>query len=386
MASNRKKLTPLGRAQLALGIIAIFLLIVIVLTSSFMGVILLRKNTVPQYKLHGVVEDTCIHTDLQKSFLEDDFYWHISSYANGKKELSHPQAVVLHWDEALPEGCFVMLKEGGSTEPKRYAISPETNTITLYNLKVGTTYFFYLYEPNSPFTLDWGKFTTSTQAPRNMYVDGVTNVRDLGGWSIPGGRVKQGLIYRCSRLNENKTEAVTLKITQKGIDTMLNEMHVKSEIDLRKTSDNEVGCLTDTSVLGENVNYYQCPMGYTGNMLINNKEMVKHIFSDILSKEENYPIIFHCSIGTDRTGLIAFLINGLLGVDINDLYRDYLFSNFGDIGGDRDILGITFDYVSTLEGTKGKNISEKIENYLLGIGVQQEELDSIRTILSEKMK
>ncbi len=118
-------------------------------------------------------------------------------------------------------------------------------------------------------------------------------------------------------------------------------------------------------------------------MLTTNTEMVKRIFSDILSKRENYPLIFHCSIGTDRTGMIAFLVNGLLGVDINDLYRDYLFSNFGDIGGDRNVIGITFNYVATIQNTKGNTLSEKIENYLLSIGVKQEEINSIRAILSE---
>ncbi len=216
-----------------------------------------------------------------------------------------------------------------------------------------------------------------------MYVDGVTNVRDLGGWSIGNGkRVKQGLIYRCGRLNENKTETPVAKITEKGIETMRTQMKIKSEMDLRKTSNNEIGGLT-ASLLGDDVNYFSCPMGYDYNMLTTNTDVVRRIFSDILSKEENYPLIFHCSIGTDRTGMIAFLINGLLGVDINDLYRDYLFSNFGDIGGDRDIIGITFNYIATIQTTKGKTLSEKIENYLLSIGVQQSEINSIRTILSE---
>ena len=203
-------------------------------------------------------------------------------------------------------------------------------------------------EPDLP-VLDSKTLITDAEAPRNMYVDGVTNVRDLGGWAVDGGRVKQGLIYRCGRLNENDCETPVAKITEKGVYTMLNEMNIRSEIDLRKVSDNEVGGLTTESILGAEVNYYQCPMGYNGNMLINNEEMIKHIFSDILSKEENYPLIFHCSIGTDRTGLIAFLIGGLLGVDVNDLYRDYLFSNFGDIGGSRSINNITYHYARPAE-------------------------------------
>ena len=42
-------------------------------------------------------------------------------------------------------------------------------------------------------------------------------------------------------------------------------------------------------------------------------------------------LLLHCSIGTDRTGVICFLINALLGVSEEDLYKDYLFSMFGMI-------------------------------------------------------
>lgn len=363
----------------------ILLLVVIILAASFFGVLLLRTNKVPEYKLSAQATIPSYHTDLQSGFINNTFYWNVSPYADGTQELSRPMPITITWNSTLPSsGYTVEISEYSDMRDSHvYSFDADAKT-DVYNLKVGTTYYCQVYSLlGSPLVKK--TITTDATPPRNMYVDGVTNVRDLGGWSIPGGRVKQGLIYRCGRLNENRTETPVNKITEKGIQTMLGEMKIKSEMDLRKVEDNEVGGLTTRSVLGDGVNYFQCPMGWDNNMLTTNIPMVKHIFSDILSKEENYPLIFHCSIGTDRTGMIAFLINGLLGVDINDLYRDYLFSNFGDIGGSRDVIGITFNYVATLQGTKGSNMSEKIENYLLGIGVTQEELDSIKTILSEKI-
>ena len=365
----------------------IVILIALALAAAFFGKILFRPNEVESYQMSATLSAPIdFHTDLQASFLNERFYWRVSPYANGTKELSRPDPIKISWETTLPTtGYTVHFSEyDDMRDPLIYPIDG-SGKAEVYNLKVGTNYYCEIYTPlGFAYTAaDKKTVTTANTPPRNMYVDGVTNVRDLGGWSIGNGkRVKQGLIYRCGRLNENHKETPVAKITDKGIETMRTQMKVKSEMDLRKTENNEIGGLTG-SLLGADVNYFACPMGWENNMLLTNIDMVKHIFSDILSKEENYPLIFHCSIGTDRTGMIAFLINGLLGVDINDLYRDYLFSNFGDIGGDRDFMGITFNYVATIQNTKGGNLSEKIQNYLLSIGVTQGEIDSIRAILSE---
>ena len=94
---------------------------------------------------------------------------------------------------------------------------------------------------------------------------------------------------------------------------MRNYLNIKSEIDLRLIENNEVGSYEE-SALGSGINYYQCPMSYDGNILVNNKNMVKNIF-DLLSDKTNYPLIYHCNIGTDRTGLITYLLNGFLTLD-----------------------------------------------------------------------
>lgn len=56
------------------------------------------------------------------------------------------------------------------------------------------------------------------------------------------------------------------------------------------------------------------------------KNEVKEIF-DILSEENNYPLVFHCRAGKDRTGFISALIQKLLGVNYDHIIHDYLLSN-----------------------------------------------------------
>ena len=43
--------------------------------------------------------------------------------------------------------------------------------------------------------------------------------------------------------------------------------------------------------------------------------------------DERYSVFFHCSVGKDRTGIVAALILAFLGVDRKKIMDDYLFTN-----------------------------------------------------------
>ena len=161
---------------------------------------------------------------------------------------------------------------------------------------------------------------------------------------------------------------------------MLETLGVKTEIDLRRLSDNEIGSLT-SSVLGESVRYVNCPMIASSEMITGNNESLRAFFS-LLADEKNYPIFYHCSIGTDRTGYCSFLLLNLLGANSDDILRDYLFSNFGSIGGNRTTLNIGSFYLF-LSFMDGADYREKAESFLSQIGVTEEEIEAIRRIMIE---
>ena len=206
----------------------------------------------------------------------------------------------------------------------------------------------------------------------------MTNFRDLGGHITNDGKyTKQGMIYRSARFNENNSEEAL--ITGKGIKTVVDDLHIKAEIDLRMDTTNETGGITE-SVIHESVQYYNLPMTWEGDLLYVNQEEMVNLF-DIISDESNYPFVFHCSIGTDRTGFVAFILNALLDVKLENIYRDYLFSNFGYIGGSRNSSTIT-NYVRRLYYFNGETLKEQAIDYLLYIGVSQDKIDSFLSIMS----
>lgn len=342
-------------------------------TSTVQETIGISDNDVKAIDIHTKKQESYLNSSSSLTFL----------YTNGKKENSKPVSVeFLLSDIENASGEYVLNISESSDMSDAVSYSSTSSSISVSNFKIDTTYYWTVTENGVTGTVM--QFETEGDCPRNMDVDGVTNVRDLGGWETESGaRTKQGLIYRCGRLNESSAPSVNIEITDKGIKTMRDELGIKSEIDLRKVADGETGQIT-SSPLGADINYYNCPMEWNGNMFEDNKEQILSVFS-ILSKPENYPLIFHCNIGTDRTGMIAFLVNALLGVSEEDLYKDYLFSNLGTIGGTRKITGITDSgYYEAVMKAEGNTLSEKTYNCLSDFGVPKAQLDSIIEILSEK--
>lgn len=309
------------------------------------------------------------HTVDQDKALED---WKLTTLiAKGDEEKSRPVPYVI---DGFSSGEKLVLISGSGEER---VIEIEDESVEIYNLLLGEYYSWTVFDNNGK-SIKESEFTVSSLPPRNIYVDGITNVRDLGGWKRDNGeRVKQGLIYRSARLNENESDEVLL--SDEGRETLLS-LGIKSEIDLRKTVDNENGAITE-SPIGESVNYYSIPFETGGGYLQKNLSSFPSLFS-ILGNAENYPLLFHCSIGTDRTGAVSFVLLSLLGVTEDDLYRDYLFSNFGYIEGIRRKSAID-DYLMYIERYQGETRKDKVYSMLIENGVEKKDIDSFIFIMTD---
>lgn len=322
------------------------------------------------------------HTQLQGQYL-CDLHETISQYADGTQELSRPRPVTLDLSAISGKGTvFVEVAADKGFENARL-YTAENGSLDLYNLLLDTEYYYRAAEDESQLaSAEVSSFRTTAQAPRNIYLDGVSNVRDMGGYKTADGKtVRQGMLYRGARLNENSVSEFQLTITEAGIETFTKELGIVTEVDFRKSADNENGSVPEGGYLN-GVKYVCCPWLYsTSKDPFNGDPSSVKQFFDVLSDEANYPIYFHCSIGTDRTGTMAFLVNALLGVEQEDLFKDYLLSNFGMIEGKRDIGRLKNGIYGVVKKCSGDTLSEKAENYLLSVGVTSEQIEKVRSIL-----
>ena len=120
--------------------------------------------------------------------------------------------------------------------------------------------------------------------------------------------------------------------------------------------------------------------------MFRNIEPIRRVFK-VLAEPENYPVFYHCRIGTERTGLVSVLVNGLLGVPEEEIFQDYMLSNFGNIGGTRIVNNGNIDaiipYVNTLRSYPGETFADKVYSFLAGVGVPTEQFDSVISLMSE---
>ena len=192
---------------------------------------------------------------------------------------------------------------------------------------------------------------------------------------------------------------------------------IRGEIDLRIAGHDD-GNQT-MSVFGSDVNYRKAPMQGYNYIFPNFKQespiprecqsefvtSVGEVFH-FLADQKNYPVYFHCNAGADRTGTIAFLINGLLGVSEEDLTKDFELTSFSQ-GGRRwrsDIVNGEFTANGVMQDdndnyvawghmieqlmnqyeTESGTLSDAIANYLqTACHVTESEIEMIKEMMLE---
>ena len=280
-----------------------------------------------------------------------------------------------------------------------------------------------------------GRFRTEDRAPRLVRIDGVPNARDVGGWTMPDGRrIRQGLLYRTSGLNDNapveyysadevkqlyaegklagmgergkhlehllkrgkelrKSDLRLIKrscfapgkkrLTPEERGRVLDRYGFKTDIDLR--SDTETYGMTG-SPLGPSVAWVHSPLlvGAYGRFAKESGFDCKRIVFRTMFNTNSYPIVFHCIGGADRTGTIAFMTEALLGADDDTLALDYLITGFSG-GGITDATHKEwFDAMAkTLRELPGDTNAEKMNGVFLNMGFTQKEIDDFRDFMLE---
>ena len=262
--------------------------------------------------------------------------------------------------------------------------------IYVTNLEIGRTYRWLVKRPDTGETAS-ATFMTAATAPRLLRAEGVSNFRDLGGWTTSDGcRVRQNMIFRSAGLRSSSKSSggffrqkVTIgerRVTDEGLETLRNDFKVKTDLELRSRQETAG---METSLLGPDANWRIIP--FVAYDFIDNSVRGREPFAKIFqlfTKRENYPILMHCSGGRDRTGTLAFLLNGLLGVSEDDLCRDWEASCFSDSAASfsPDRIQRLRDYLKEMPG---EGVKAKIETYVRGCGVRPEEIAAFRELMLE---
>ena len=276
----------------------------------------------------------------------------------------------------------------------------DTDTTGFGFLKPGETYYYWVSDKKGK-TSKTDSFVVSADPIRLISVDGGYNVRDLGGWKAEGDKhMAFGKVFRGGKLNN---------ITSLGQKTLKDELGIQYELDLRSSSD-DYG--QEASIIEEGGKYAQYPIlgygpcipGYSRGWDANSKTSIQKIFQ-LFKKPSNYPIYFHCNAGADRTGTLAFLLEGLCGVSYEDMTRDFEITSFCPKSGRRwrsDIQNGAFtsngimqddahnyvawgamkEFVLTNYGTESGTLQDAIHNCLRsGFGIDEATLTAVKANL-----
>ena len=226
------------------------------------------------------------------------------------------------YDTGFNESVTVRLSDVSTkTKTGEVVTYAKSSNGVIYNLIPGEVYYWELDSDSSVYG-----YVTFTGERRIIDAGDVRNVRDLGGLPVDldgdnviDGHVAYGRLFRGIRLNSSSSV------------TELTNLGINSELDLREAN-------SDTNQISrynriEAQNYFVDPT--TGNQTeltyyTMTRNAVKYAMQEIVDKSGGVDknLYFHCRIGTDRTGTVAWVLEGLLGVPEEDRIEDYELSFF----------------------------------------------------------
>jgi protein-tyrosine phosphatase len=165
---------------------------------------------------------------------------------------------------------------------------------------------------------------------RWVELDGCVNLRDLGGYEgLEGATVRTGAVYRSDALG---------RVTPEELVRALGELGVRTTIDLRGDDERARQGQVGDAVPGRHLHIPAIdrtahataaslePSVDIGElylaMLVRGRDAFRRCL-EVIADADGHAVAFYCSAGKDRTGILAALVLGLVGVASDDIVADY---------------------------------------------------------------
>ena len=242
---------------------------------------------------------------------------------------------ILKW-ETVPQ-INGIVKFYVSDDPDHF---PKNEPFSLANISDGKiTYITNDNITRKYFLLSFNDHFYKKISSRSVTMDNVQNFRDMGGYQTKDQKnIRWGKLFRSGELSSlNEWDALRL-----------NNLEIKTIIDFRTLHETEKApirypkakiitapiSLGDTNLFFEKIREGRLRKGdalifmqdtYIGFVKQQGKQFAKAL--RILLDENNYPVLFNCSLGKDRTGFFAALVLLALDVPESVITQDYLITN-----------------------------------------------------------
>lgn len=268
------------------------------------------------------------------------------------------------------------------TDPVVTGISGSQDKVSVYNLIPRSTYYYKIMSLADT-VVTQGHIYTQGQVRHIKASPGGFNIRDLGGWPVADGRIiGYGRLFRGSELNG-------VHVADSAAIADLRQLGIGAEIDMRYTGENSgagISAFHFTTEADDQGDYL-----YTNNLSIQTYSFTYDSFTSRLRRivrfinrqlQQGKAVYMHCVWGADRTGLVAMLLEGLLGADYDVLMKDYelsCFVGFGRTKADREDV---INYIMQQEGT---TMQQKFNSYFVNtVKLPQDEIDLFTELMLDE--
>lgn len=182
----------------------------------------------------------------------------------------------------------------------------------------------------------------ANQPETTITLKGVNNLRNVSGMvNTQGRKLKDSLIYRSAELSKLKTKRFN-DFKALGITKIID---LRTDVEVGKKPDNvppgvtyvQLAAFEDRGdqltqarkqVLKGQVNQTDAEnrmLDFYREYVVEKPEVIKEIIHQVLDADG--AVLYHCTAGKDRTGIVTALILKILKFDDTVIYNDYLSSN-----------------------------------------------------------